>query len=300
MVWVALVGSVVACAGTAVACWWETSFVGWLTNLGVLAILLVVTMGYDRPGRHLVRAPFGLVYPLCGLSGAASVVTVADIRWPHVTSTAMGGVAVTVVVLAYVVAGLREPGGRSVVQPLVFPLGSGRWAVAAGGVAALNHHLSSPQQTGALDVVAVRPDGARASGVCPPNLEDYAAYGCEVLSPCDGTVVGAVDGDSDQAPQHPGPGSGFGNHVRIDNDHEIVHLAHLRPGTLRVSVGDRVVAGQPLGEVGSSGHSTEPHLHVHAEHDGNGVRLRFSDVGGRRLRPGVTIEVADTRASSNT
>jgi hypothetical protein len=95
VVWLALVASVVACAGTAVACWLETSFVGWVTNLGVLAILLLVTVAYDRPGRHLVRAPFALVYPLCGLGGVASVGRITDVDWPHVSSTAMGAVVVT-------------------------------------------------------------------------------------------------------------------------------------------------------------------------------------------------------------
>jgi hypothetical protein len=127
VVWLALVGSVVACAGTAVACWLETSIVGWVTNLGVLAILLLVTVAYDRPGRHLVRAPFALVYPLCGLGGVASVGRITDVDWPHVSSTAMGAVVVTLCVLAFVVAGLREPGRPESAGPLVFPVRSGRW-----------------------------------------------------------------------------------------------------------------------------------------------------------------------------
>lgn len=295
-VWVALVGSVLACVATATACWLQTSFVGWLTNVGVLATLFVVTVGYDRPGRRLLRAPFGWVYPLCGVGGAASVVELPDLRWPHVTSTAMGGVVVTMVVLAYVVAGLREPGRSEPVRPLAFPLTSGRWTVVTGGVAALNHHLASPEQAGAVDLVAVRRDGARASGVCPDDLEDYEAYGQEVVSPCDGLVVMAVDSEPDQVSGRLASAAGWGNQVRIDNGCEIVHLAHLRSGSLRVSVGDEVVARQPVGEVGSSGRSTEPHLHIHAERLGRGVRLRFADLHRGRLRPGVTVGVAAARA----
>lgn len=274
------------------ACWLQTSFVGWLTNVGVLAVLLVVTVGYDRPGRRLLRAPFGWVYPLCGIGGAASLVGLTELRWPHVTSTAMGGVVVTMVVLAYVVAGLREPGRAEPAQPLVFPLGSGRWTVATGGVAALNHHLASPAQTGAVDLVALRRDGARARGVCPGDLEDYEAYGQEVVSPCSGAVVGVVDDQPDQVPQSQTSAAGFGNHVRIDNGREVVHLAHLRLGSVRVSVGDEVTARQPVGQVGNSGRSAEPHLHIHAERDGRGVRLRFIDVRRGRLRPGVIVDVA--------
>lgn len=41
--------------------------------------------------------------------------------------------------------------------------------------------------------------------------------------------------------------------------------AHLRKGTVRVQVGQRVEAGDPLGECGNSGISTEPHVHFHMQ-----------------------------------
>ncbi len=282
-----VVGSLLAVAIVAVGCWFETAFVAWVTNLGVLVILLLVTVVYDQPGRHLVRSPFAWLYPLGGAVGIASVVRIRDISWPHVSSTAMGGIVVTMVVLAFVVVGLREPGRVEVAAPLVFPLPSGRWTVAAGGVTALNHHLADPSQAAGLDLVAVRRDGARGTGVCPPDLEAYEAYGQEVVSPCGGVVVAAVDGEADQPPYRIGRGLPAGNHVRIDNGSEILLLAHLRPGSLRVSTGDEVTAGQLIGEVGSSGRSTEPHLHVHAERDGQGVRLRFDDRPAGRLWPGA-------------
>ena len=37
--------------------------------------------------------------------------------------------------------------------------------------------------------------------------------------------------------------------------------AHLKPGSLRVKPGDKVAAGRVIGQLGSSGNSTEPHLH---------------------------------------
>ncbi|MER7464077.1 hypothetical protein [Streptomyces sp. NPDC097981] len=38
--------------------------------------------------------------------------------------------------------------------------------------------------------------------------------------------------------------------------------------------------GQLLGEVGNSGNSSEPHLHIHAEREGVGLDLRFTGITG--------------------
>ncbi|MGH7448112.1 MAG: M23 family metallopeptidase, partial [Longimicrobiales bacterium] len=54
-----------------------------------------------------------------------------------------------------------------------------------------------------------------------------------------------------------------GNSVVIDLGGRYAFYAHLIPGSLRVSVGDRVRRGQVIGRVGNSGNSTEPHLHFH-------------------------------------
>jgi Peptidase family M23 len=290
-VWLSLAGSVAACLAAAVGCWLQTSVVGWVVNVAALAILMLLTVVYDRPGRHLVPRPYSWVYVLCGLAGLASMVRVGSLGWPHVSSTAMGLVVFTAVLLVYVVAGLREPlgGADDAAQALCFPFRSGRWTVLTGGLSALNHHLHVPSQTGALDLIAVRPDGARAVGVCPDRLEAYEAYGHEVLSPCAGVVVAVVDNLPDQAPRAARVAPPPGNHVRIDTGCSIVQLAHLRPGSVRVAEDDRVVAGERIGEVGNSGHSGEPHLHIHAERNGRGVRLRFTDAGRRRLRPGVVV-----------
>ena len=47
-----------------------------------------------------------------------------------------------------------------------------------------------------------------------------------------------------------------------------------------VSVGQKVSAGDEIGETGSSGRSTGPHLHYEVRHNGEAVNpLRFLTVG---------------------
>lgn len=60
------------------------------------------------------------------------------------------------------------------------------------------------------------------------------------------------------------PGALFGNHVLIQHeDNTVAVYAHLRQASVPVKVGQRVSAGEQLGQVGNTGNSSEPHLHVH-------------------------------------
>ena len=59
-------------------------------------------------------------------------------------------------------------------------------------------------------------------------------------------------------------GRAGGNGVLIDHGFgEVSALWHARPGSLRVTVGDRVEAGQVVAEVGNSGRSSGAHIHFH-------------------------------------
>ena len=65
-----------------------------------------------------------------------------------------------------------------------------------------------------------------------------------------------------------GEGS-YGNHIFIENGDVITVYAHCK--TLYVKPGDKVEQGQKIGEVGSTGNATGPHLHFEIRKSGRTV-----------------------------
>lgn len=45
-------------------------------------------------------------------------------------------------------------------------------------------------------------------------------------------------------------------------------LGHFRQGSVRVGLNDRLAVGATIAEVGNSGATNEPHLHIHAQTPG--------------------------------
>jgi murein DD-endopeptidase MepM/ murein hydrolase activator NlpD len=83
-------------------------------------------------------------------------------------------------------------------------------------------------------------------------------------------VVATLDGLPDQVPpNNPDPSTITlenidGNHVVLDiGDGFFAFYAHMKPGSVRVRVGQKVRAGAVLGLLGNSGNSSAPHLHFH-------------------------------------
>jgi hypothetical protein len=103
-----------------------------------------------------------------------------------------------------------------------------------------------------------------------PQADDasYTIYGKDVLAVADATVVTAIDGLPNQVPGHMPENISIeeadGNSVVLDlGSGHFALYAHLKPGSVRVHVGDSVKRGQIIGLVGNSGNSLAPHLHFH-------------------------------------
>lgn len=69
-----------------------------------------------------------------------------------------------------------------------------------------------------------------------------------------------------------GEGS-YGNHIFIENGDVITIYAHCK--TLYVKPGDKVEQGQKIGEVGSTGNATGPHLHFEIRKSGRTVNPEY-------------------------
>lgn len=157
------------------------------------------------------------------------------------------------------------------------PLRGGPWLAANGPADASGHRralvpvggVPAIAQRFAIDYVKVGDNEKTFSGDSLKN-ESYYAEGNDALAVANGTVVATKDGIPENVPGINSRAVPItletvgGNHVIIDlGGGRYAFYAHLRPGSLRVKVGDRVTRGQVIGLVGNTGNSTEPHLHFH-------------------------------------
>jgi len=157
-----------------------------------------------------------------------------------------------------------------------FPLTGGTYIVGQGGSGpAANYHAQEPAQRYAVDVMKLNRAGMRARGLYPDDAQAYEIFGHPVVSPCDGTVIAAVDAFPDASRISLDTKNPVGNHVVVRCGDVDVTLAHFQRGSVAVRSGTHVTRGTLLGRVGNSGNSTEPHLHIHAERNGAGVPLLF-------------------------
>jgi murein DD-endopeptidase MepM/ murein hydrolase activator NlpD len=113
------------------------------------------------------------------------------------------------------------------------------------------------------------------------RLQDFFGWGQPIFSAAAGTVVQAQDGWPERNPVHPvrdflirvRNARAFtsnqtknyrilsGNFVIVETSDGYAVYAHAQTGSIAVSLGEEVTAGQRLANVGHSGNSTAPHLH---------------------------------------
>lgn len=116
-----------------------------------------------------------------------------------------------------------------------------------------------------MDIVKINTWGFRAKGLfLPSKLEAYNIFGDQLFAPCSGEVISVEDHIDDNVIYQTNSKNPLGNHVILYCKAHSVVLAHLKKESVPVSVGDHVKEGDLIGQVGNSGNSSEPHLHIHA------------------------------------
>lgn len=118
-------------------------------------------------------------------------------------------------------------------------------------------------------------DGHNGTDFRLPTMRAQQA-GVEVLAAASGRVLRRRDGIVDSSVREVGrdsvKGSECGNAVVIEHGGGWeTQYCHMARGSLRVEVGDRVEARQPIGRVGLSGLTEYPHLHFIVRHRGEVV-----------------------------
>ena len=163
------------------------------------------------------------------------------------------------------------------VVEITSPFPPGRYIVAHGGFnEAINGHVATlnPEierfknwrgQSYGLDFFKIDRFGLRVRGWRPTDPKAYVSYGTPITAPCPGSVISSSSDLPDMQVPVMDRENMLGNHVLLDCGTYWLLLAHLRQGTVKVDRGDELEVGAPLGEIGNSGNSSEPHLHIHAQ-----------------------------------
>lgn len=187
---------------------------------------------------------------------------------------------------------------------IAFPLKNGSFIVNQGGdgdkSSMMNYHYKDAGNAAqgyngsmryANDIVKINSFGLSVKSFklslnnkdfLPADLNEYEIFGETVYSPCDGVVVYAQNNYKDVPVTGVKNYSDTGNGVVIYYNDVYIMMWHLKQGSITVKAGDHVTTGQPVGQIGNSGHTVLPHLHIDASKGdwltGTGVPIVFDGI----------------------
>jgi hypothetical protein len=187
------------------------------------------------------------------------------------------GLTASAVLVYLVVGAVRSHFYDETPVHLAFPFKNGAYAAFEGGngrvSSLMNYHYGASMHKGArtnlsmryaVDITKLSRWGNDAEEFLPRQNDKYAVFHQVVYSPCDGVVSDVEDKWPNETPWSGNAPYNVGNHVLIRSEDIGVLMGHLQKGSITVKTGDRVKKGQPIGQSGNSGWTSQPHLHIQA------------------------------------
>ncbi len=291
---------------------------GWKIAFGAAAALILVAAAvflvmFALGGMTRITAwyTFQFVLPIVGAVGLVVVlISVLARRRVDRPAALLGLLAVAALLPAVLlVRPITYPANVATTTPSAtvrLPSDAPLLVAWGGDKASGNAHAVTPDQRWAYDLVVEPYFHART------ELTDYGCYGALVVAPADGVVAAAHDGEPDAVPgvvsnNFTAPA---GNYVAIllPTDTYLL-IAHLKPGSVLVSEGDTVTEGQPIGQCGNSGNTSEPHIHLHHQRQNpqeypinfaEGLPLYFRDHVDQDGNPGAAMPSGGVRIEGET
>jgi len=155
-------------------------------------------------------------------------------------------------------------------QAMDFPM-DGQWFLGQGP-----DGLTTHAGAWAYDWVQINEFFERSDPPLSSVNNDYFGFGAQAFAPIAGMVTSAIGIHPDQPPGIRGP---VNNEVLIDTgDGWQTRLFHFKQNSVTAFVGQNVVPGEPIAEVGNSGFSSETHLHIDVVGPGGSRRIAFEAV----------------------
>jgi len=174
----------------------------------------------------------------------------------------------------------------------------GAWTVTGGGIGKeIAHHSWAiiPSQRYAYDFSVLEDDEDIAGDdeyILPTRVEEYPAYGKDIIAIADGEVVRVsnkhVDSRTNGMKTFCDTTDQNGNFVVIKHyTGEYSWTCHLMPESICVKKGDKVKQGQVIAKCGNSGNSTAPHIHFQLQssryfHLSVGLPIAFTNIEAKQ------------------
>jgi len=211
--------------------------------LGILIFVVIYSLNEFRQGRPTLPSKYARYFLIIPVGLLSVFILVMDY---------------------YLMTGSKYP---EVGVQIEFPLKNGRYYVSSGGSNNLiNNHFNSPpsSQRYALDIHKLGKFGGAFTQFFSQQVTNHHIFSDTVYCPCSGIIIESENSVKDNftSSMNVDSKSGSGNFVTIDCDGIILFLCHLKMNSVLPQVNMRVSVGDPIGLVGNSGFSQEPHLHL--------------------------------------